>query len=238
MAELGRVLRRERARCLWLQQRVADACGISRQQLSRYETGTAEPSWEVFRRILAAYGKQPRIELEPLDADIVNAVERQRRRPRSEWLLDVRYAAKSLHRLLAGLEWQATGAFALRLLGAPVPVTVLDVEVAVDDAGWQRLFESTCRSPAALVDPESRDAASVFDVDDLRRICTAGDGSLRYHTTEGWLALHVVEELGGTAVQVDVGEWRWPVTSVDRLRLDDPWMARMLDHLRRDQKTG
>lgn len=237
MAELGRVLLRERARCLWLQQRVADACGISRQQLSRYETGAAEPSWEVFRRILAAYGKQPRIELEPLDADIMKAVERQRQRPRTEWLIDVRYAAKHLHRLLTGFEWHAIGSLALRLLGAPTPLSTLDVEVAVDNAGWQRLFESTCRSHAALVDPDTHDAASLFDVDDLRRVCVAGDGSLRYHVTDATLALHVVERLDGATVHLDVGEWSWPVASIDRLSFDDPWMARMLNHVRDDRKT-
>lgn len=238
MDELGRLLRKQRSKLLWPQQRVADACGLSRQQLSRYETGAATPTWSVFRRVLAAYGLQPRIELEPLDADVLAAIERQRKRPRSEWLIDVGFAADSLHRLLDGLEWQATGPFALRLLGAAVPLSTLDVQVALDDAGWRRLFENSLRSMATLWDTDRHLAAFLDDVDDLRRMCDIDDGVLRYRATGCRLALHVVADLDGSAVQRDVGGWSWPVASVEWLAMDDPWMARLLDHLRRERKTG
>ena len=86
---LGAILRRERDRRLWTQDRVAEACGVTRQQLSRYETGAATPSWETFRRVLAVFGVQPRISLERLDADVLAAIARQQRRPPSDWLSDV-----------------------------------------------------------------------------------------------------------------------------------------------------
>lgn len=122
MEELGKILRRERAKRRWAQDRLAQTCGITRQQLSRYETGVATPSWAVFHRILAAYGKQPRVVLEPLDADVVAEIERLRRQPRERWLVDVGPAADKLHRLLEGLEWRATGLLAARLLGTPAPL--------------------------------------------------------------------------------------------------------------------
>ncbi len=81
MEQLGDILLRQRDVRGWTQERLAKACGVSRQQLNRYETGTAVPSWAVFKRILAVFRLQPRIELEPLDADVIAEIERQRRQP-------------------------------------------------------------------------------------------------------------------------------------------------------------
>lgn len=106
MENLGRILLNARDKHGWSQERLAAACGLQRQQLSRYETGVVTPTWAVFNRILAALRVQPRIELEPLDADIIAAIERQRRKPRERWLSDVGFAAGMLHRLLDGLEWE------------------------------------------------------------------------------------------------------------------------------------
>lgn len=119
MDEPGDILLRQRDVHRWTQQRLAEAGGVSRQQLSRYETGAAVPSWAVFKRVLAVFGLQPRIELEQLDADVIAEIERQRRQPREHWLSDVTFAAGLLHRLLTGLEWRATGLLAARLMGAP-----------------------------------------------------------------------------------------------------------------------
>lgn len=232
MDELGWLLREERRRRLWTQQKVADDCGLSRQQLSRYETGATEPTWAVFRRILAAYRLQPRIELEPLDADVVAAIERQRSRPPEIWLSDVGRAVDSLYRLLDGLPWQATGLLALRLLGAPTPLGKLEVEVALDNAGWERLVENAWDARLRVWSPDERTDALPIDATGLRRICDAGRGTLRWPESEAWLALRVVERLGG-GIRADVGGRTWPVVSADRLEFDDPWSTRVLEQIRR-----
>jgi transcriptional regulator with XRE-family HTH domain len=234
MDELCWLLRQERWRRLWPQQKVADACGLSRQQLSRYETGTATPTWALFRRVLAAYGLQPRIELDPLDADVVDAIERQRSEPAATWLSDVGLAADSLHRLLAELEWQASGLLALRLLGAPAPLRELEVEVPLDDQGWDRLVENAWLCGLEIWNPDLRMLETPRDALHLRRVCAAGGGKLRWPDASTLLVLRAVEHLGGEGIRIDVGGWRWRVVSPENLNFDDPWTARILDALRQE----
>jgi transcriptional regulator with XRE-family HTH domain len=237
MEHLGEILRRERLRRVWFQDEVASACGVRRQQLSRYETGAAEPSWAAFRRVLAAFGLQPRIELEPLDADVVAAIERQRRRPPEDWLADVAYAASSLHKLVSGLDWQATGLLAIRLLGAPTPLAELEVEVALDDAGWSRLVDNAQAGWMQVCVPETSYTAYPIDPEHLRRLCAEGDGMLRWLAVDGRLVTRVVDRIEGQPVRAEVDGVSWRVAGVDRLDFDDPWMARVLRQLRRHRKS-
>lgn len=236
---LGAILRRERDRRLWTQDRVAEACGVTRQQLSRYETGAATPSWETFRRVLAVFGVQPRISLERLDADVLAAIARQQRRPPSDWLSDVGLDVGMLHELLAGLEWQATGALALRLLGAPAPLHELETEVVLDgDADWQRLVDNARRQRLEVWDPDAGYSALPADADLLRAACATGDGLLRWVGPFTWLIVRAVPELSGRTVGVEVGHWSWRVASVDRLVHDDPWLRRLLTQIRESHNSG
>lgn len=60
---------------------------------------------------------------------------------------------------------------------------------------------------------------------------------MRWRTgTEAWLTLRPVAGFDGPPVVIELGEWTWPVVGVDRLRFDDPWMARVHEHLRQRYK--
>jgi transcriptional regulator with XRE-family HTH domain len=240
MEELGKILRRERDRRRWSQDRLAKTCGISRQQLSRYEAGAATPSWSVFNRVLAAYGMQPRVELEPLDADVVAAINRQRRQPRERWLVDVGPAAHMLHRLLEGLEWRASGMLAARLLGTPAPLHQLEADVVLStDADWERLMRNAQAGWLEVWDPDECFSSVPMTVATLRRVYEADDRMLRWRTgTDVFLTVRIVPELHGPPVVTEVGDRTWEVVGVDQLAFDDPWMERVLTHLRRERKPG
>jgi transcriptional regulator with XRE-family HTH domain len=235
--ELGDILLHQRDVHRWTQERMAEACGVSRQQLSRYETGAAVPSWAVFKRILAVFRLQPRIELEPLDADVIAEIERQRRQPREAWLSDVTFAACMLHRLLAGLEWRATGLLAVRLMGAPAPLPELEAEVVLDDDGWPRLQRNARERMMELWDPDECFSSVPMSPDDLRRRCEAGGGRMRWASIDAWVTLRLVDGFDGPPVTVEVGEQSWDVVGVDQLSFDDPWQTRVLEQLRGTDKS-
>lgn len=55
-ASLGEVLREERTRCKMTQEFVAEALGVSRQAISKWELGNAEPSTSNLLAIAKLYG--------------------------------------------------------------------------------------------------------------------------------------------------------------------------------------
>lgn len=55
-ASLGEVLREERTRCKMTQEFVAEALGVTRQSISKWETGNAEPSTSNLLAIAKLYG--------------------------------------------------------------------------------------------------------------------------------------------------------------------------------------
>lgn len=55
-ASLGEVLREERTRCKMTQEFVAESLGVSRQAISKWETGNAEPSTSNLLAIAKLYG--------------------------------------------------------------------------------------------------------------------------------------------------------------------------------------
>ncbi|HYJ68466.1 MAG TPA: helix-turn-helix transcriptional regulator [Nocardioidaceae bacterium] len=239
MEDLARILREERSKRWWTQDIVADAaCGLSRQAISRYEAGAVAPSWAMFVRVLAAFGVQPRIELEPLDADIAAAIERQRRQPAERWFADVPFSVRTLQKLLAGLEWQACGLLAVRLLGAPAPLSELEAIVTLDnDAAWERLVLNAQKGRTEVWDPDDWYTGVPVDVAGLRRVSEAGDDRLHWVGIEVGLTVHVVPELPAHGVTTQVGEWSWRVVGVDQIDVDDPWTKRVVDFIRRGNKV-
>lgn len=55
-ASLGEVLREERTRCKMTQEFVAESLGVSRQAISKWENGNAEPSTSNLLAIAKLYG--------------------------------------------------------------------------------------------------------------------------------------------------------------------------------------
>lgn len=56
---LGEVLKEHRMRCAMTQEFVAEAMGVSRQAVSKWENGTAEPSTSNLLNLAQLYGVEP-----------------------------------------------------------------------------------------------------------------------------------------------------------------------------------
>ena len=56
---LGEVLKEHRMRCSMTQEFVADALGVSRQAVSKWENGTADPSTSNLLKLAKLYGVSP-----------------------------------------------------------------------------------------------------------------------------------------------------------------------------------
>lgn len=136
MDDIATVIRRERQAALLTQRELAQKAGLSRSQVARYESGTCRPSIAGFERILAVVGLQPTWEVEPLDDDVRRRIAKlaaspiQDRRAYSVWT-SMSWLVHTAHRV--------EGLAAANLLGAPVPVEVVDVGVAAVDATFVAL---------------------------------------------------------------------------------------------------
>ena len=60
---------------------------------------------------------------------------------------------------------------------------------------------------------------------------------MRWACIDAWLTLRPVDGFDGPPVTVEVGEMSWQVVSVDRLSFDDPWLTRVLEQVRRIDKS-
>ena len=56
---LGEVLKEHRIRCAMTQEFVAEAMGVSRQAVSKWENGTADPSTSHLLKLAQLYGVEP-----------------------------------------------------------------------------------------------------------------------------------------------------------------------------------
>ena len=56
---LGEVLKKQRIRCAMTQEFVAEAMGVSRQAVSKWENGTADPSTSHLLKLARLYGVEP-----------------------------------------------------------------------------------------------------------------------------------------------------------------------------------
>ena len=56
---LGEVLKEHRTRCAMTQEFVAEAMGVSRQAVSKWENGTADPSTSNLLKLAQLYGVEP-----------------------------------------------------------------------------------------------------------------------------------------------------------------------------------
>jgi hypothetical protein len=100
---------------------------------------------------LAAAGSQLRVELESLNSDVRAAVERLAAEP-----METREAAAAWSYLtwMSELEYRVEGLAAANLLGAPVPVDVIDLGVADQPATFQALALWLRDGPGQLRSPD------------------------------------------------------------------------------------
>ena len=230
--ELGEILRRERCRSASYQREVACAAGIAQGRLSRYESGAAIPSWDTFVRVLAALGRQPRIVVEPLDADVDTCIDERLSTSREQWLDDVANNLPALLRLLDGLDWVATRLLAARLHGAPVPLVRFHVDAVVGTHGWEQLVRNAMAVPGQVWDPEIESLTVPTSPTVLRCAADARAGHLRWLLPGGFeTRMRIATMLTPRCVAVQVAGRRWLAAPLDLIADDDPWTNRVLERL-------
>ncbi len=124
---LGRLVARARHRARLSQTELAERAGIHRTMLNRYERGVVAPSFEMLGRLLGAAGFQVRMELEPLDDALDNALRRQARVSVAELVRGLGLPHASW---LDTVDYRLVGNTAALLLGAPIVVDVAEIAVA------------------------------------------------------------------------------------------------------------
>ncbi|MEV0894711.1 helix-turn-helix transcriptional regulator [Promicromonospora sp. MEB111] len=124
--DLAALIKEARQEARLTQEELGRRVGRSRASISQLEAGVRTPSFGSLREILAALGKQVRLELEPLDEDIRRQIVEHRHDPD---LADRVFFAVEQIEDLVGLDLRIEGLAAAALLGAPVDAG--DPQVAV-----------------------------------------------------------------------------------------------------------
>lgn len=123
------------------QTELARRAGIGLAVLNRYERGKRVPSFEMLGRLLAAAGFQVRMELEPLDAEVDEALQHQAGKSLAELVTDLGLSHAAW---LQTVNYRLVGRTAALLLGAPVVVDVAEIAVA-DTAETRQALEQCIR---------------------------------------------------------------------------------------------
>jgi transcriptional regulator with XRE-family HTH domain len=125
------LIKRARREAGLSQKGLAERAGVQRQTVGLIESGARRPSLGMLKGLLAAAGLQMRVELEPLDADVRREIEA--RRTNADAAKDVLDVWGSLFGM-DEVAYRVEGVAAAALLGAPVPVPVIQIAFAETDA--------------------------------------------------------------------------------------------------------
>jgi transcriptional regulator with XRE-family HTH domain len=151
--DVARLVKEARHAAKQTQAGLAARAGISRGTVAAIETGARSPSWEMLSGILAAAGKQLKIELEPLDDDLRRAVTAH---TGDTSAADDLSMTVSLMEGLVELPYRIEGLAAAAVLGAPIPLAE-PVDLALPDGPEAVLWLATLlRTGAAAVTPQGR----------------------------------------------------------------------------------
>ncbi|MFI6424374.1 helix-turn-helix transcriptional regulator [Promicromonospora sp. NPDC050880] len=177
--DAARLVRDARYAAGQTQMALADRAGVSRATVAAIETGARSPSWAMLSKILAATGKQMRVELEPLDEDLRRAVAAMGESAAgSTEAADDLSMTVSLMEGLVDVGYRFEGTAAAALLGGPIPLPGR-VGLALPDGpeavGWLvRLMQTG----AAAVTPLGRSYPldGVRSPEGVARLVELGDG--------------------------------------------------------------
>jgi transcriptional regulator with XRE-family HTH domain len=128
--EIGTFLRDRRVETGLTQVDLATRSGLSQAMVSAVEAGRRRPSLDVVERLLAGLGLQLRLDVEPLAADLDEALDESLGMPPDQRLDRPGLAGSALLTKLAPLRPVVEGLAGAALHGVPVPVSRLDVVVA------------------------------------------------------------------------------------------------------------
>lgn len=230
--QVGHLLRTERLRARLSQAALARAAGTSQQSLSRFETGAYAPTTTLVARLFAALGRQVRVDVEVLDADLDRAIhEAMESTDEEDDLLEGTLDNfATLCRRAGDLRYLLDGELAALLHGVPVPrpagfaVAVAEADLAGLSA-WVRAIPN-CRRWS----PRWRDF-SVDEVDPARA------GALRWSTPYGELTARLVRRLP-EPVRIRVGERVLAVRPLIDVVADNPQVARVVARVSRWPSGG
>ena len=222
--EISQLLQQEREAAGLTHADLAARCGVAATSLSRIERGTLAPSVDNLEKIFNALGLRVRITAERAEAD-EDLVDRD------AWLpLSTRLEKSGLGQLLRTLDnlpYVIDGGLAAAMQGAPLPIDVLELDIAWRDAG--RFTGWLVRRLAY----RWHDAHQEFRVPDLD---PRAPGPHYWQTAVGRVRARMVDELP-ESIEVKVGDTAYPVRPIDGAGSDDEKTARAIDRFRRGTLT-
>jgi transcriptional regulator with XRE-family HTH domain len=177
---------------------LAARAGVSRGAVAAIETGARSPSLDMLTGLLAAAGKQMKIELEPLDDDIRHAVLTS---AGDTSAADDLSMTVSLMEGLVDLEYRFEGLAAAAMLGAPIPLTdPIDLALAEGHEAVSWLTGLLCTG-AAAVTPVGRTypLGGVRTPEGVARLVELGEGG--QFLLEIWLRTFLVRFVPAESVR-------------------------------------
>lgn len=151
--DVARLVKDARHAARQTQASLAMRAGISRGTVAAIETGARSPSWEMLSAILAAAGKQMKIELEPVDDDLRRAVAA---RSGDTSAADDLSMTVSLMEGLVDLPYRIEGLAAATVLGAPIALAE-PIDLALPDGPEAvQWLAGLLGTGAAAVTPQGR----------------------------------------------------------------------------------
>jgi transcriptional regulator with XRE-family HTH domain len=223
LAEIvGVVLCAERNRANLSQAQFAERVGVSQQRLSRIERGTVSVSLVTVQGIFAKLGKQLRVEVVPLRADMDVDIDRGLALTNEDRAVEFG-RHRILLRTLGDIPFAVTGLLAAFAQGAPtVGPPSIDIVIARSnlDELAAAMEKSSCRRWSAKWDDWG------FGASDPRE-----PGVPRWLIGRSDTRLQFVDELPQT-IEVSVGEHRLRVVPIAEIEREDPWLHRLMSRWR------
>jgi transcriptional regulator with XRE-family HTH domain len=233
------LVRRARSEAGLTQHTLAERAGVVRSTVAQVESGARTPSLATLANLLAAAGQQMRVDLEPLDSDVLRAIETVRAQP------DVASGVVDLwagFRAMDEVAYRIEGLAAAALLGAPVPVPTVTIALADTAVTHAWLASQLHRRQLTVrvdgwysrldfdLEGDERDGAAVRE----RLAAECSDGRF---WIEGWLdvlaaRLAPFEEVA-RRVLVETREGTIAVQPLDEIESGDADVQRVLRVMRR-----
>jgi transcriptional regulator with XRE-family HTH domain len=223
---VAELLRSTREDAELTQAQLGRRAGVARSTVAAYESGRHVPSLGAIDRLLTALGRQLRLDIEPIAADVDAAIDRALEASLDERIEQHAHWLPGLLTQLKGVPFVVDGAAAAFVQGAPLPIECLEIVMATTDLAV--LNYALERTHARRWNERWRDWG--YDAIDPRR-----DGPPRWWTWFGEVKLRVAE-VRPRAIEVTVGEHRIAVRPLVEIEADDAAIQRILARLR--QRLG
>lgn len=237
--DAGALVKQARSEAGLTQRVVAERAGVRRETVAQVESGARKPSLGTLVNLLAAAGMQMRVELEPLDADVLRAIEKARAQPEvASGVVDV----WSTFTAMGEVTYRIEGLAAAALLGAPVPVPAIQIALADTAATHDWLAARLRRRELALL-PDGWHSRLEFDLQGDERDGSVVSELLAAECPDGGFWIEgLFDRLAARLapagdverrVLVETREGTIAVQPLDEIESGDPDVARVLRVMRR-----